>query len=357
MKRLLPKSLLAVFVLLVLYLLFWPVNIDPAAWRPPAGPDMSSGVFQVNDRLKAADLISTEPFGSGPEDVAIDTSGYIYAGLREGKILKFQPDGTRPEVLAETEGRPLGLHFDSAGNLVVADALKGLLSIDPAGNIRVLSNMHEATSFGFTDDVDIAADGKMYFSDASVKFPVGHFKDDLFEHRPNGSFYVFNPETGETRQLVKEMYFANGIAVSPDQQFVLIVETSRYRIMRYWLSGPQKGNVDVFIENLPGFPDGVSSNGKGTFWVAMGNPRNATLDKILPHPFLRKIVKRLPEAIQPKETRYSMILGLDMEGNVIHNLQDPEGKIAMISSVQEANGYLYIGSLIDPFFGRIKVPE
>ena len=46
--------------------------------------------------------------------------------------------GENMEVFADTKGRPLGLDFDNSGNLIVADAKKGLLSIDKKGNIKIL---------------------------------------------------------------------------------------------------------------------------------------------------------------------------------------------------------------------------
>ena len=341
----------------LLYLLFWPVSIDPQPWTPPQAPDLSQGIYAANEDLSSLSLFSTKPYERAPEDIAIDTNGFIYGGVIDGKIIRFQPDGSNPEIFAETGGRPLGLHFDQNQNLIVADSKKGILSIDPSGEVNVLASGHEGVEFVFADDLDIDSSGVIYFSDASTEFGFHDFKDILYNHKPDGRLLSFNPENQETKILAEGFFFANGIAVSPDQNFVLVVETASYRIKRYWLKGPKAGTTDIFIENLPGFPDGVSSNGKGIFWVAIGNPRNQALDKLLPYPFLRKIVKRLPAFVQPKEVRYSMVLGLDAEGNVIHNLHDPTGKLAMISSVQEANGHLYLGTISDPAFGRIVVPD
>src|SRR4030095_11592897 len=102
----------------------------------------------------------------------------------------------------------------------------------------------------------------------------------------------------------------------------LVAETGMYRVMRIWLTGPQAGQSEIFIDNLPGFPDGISSNGKDRFWLALVKPRDAVLDKLLPHPFLRKVVARLPKFLQPAPKRYSFVLGLDGNGRVVDNLQD-----------------------------------
>ena len=115
----------------VLYLLVAPVNIDPVAWNPPAAPELT-GEYQQNSRLASTQRLSRGD-GNAPEDIALDANGRIYAGFADGRIMQLQPDGTQPRVFANTEGRPLGLAFDTFGNLLVTDAVKGLLSINPKG--------------------------------------------------------------------------------------------------------------------------------------------------------------------------------------------------------------------------------
>ena len=344
----------AIVGLLLIYLLFWPVAIDPAAWTPPEAPALT-GVYEPNTRLASVERLGTG-VGVGPEDVAVDEQGRIYSGMEDGRIMRFQPDGSQPEVFADTGGRPLGLHFDAAGTLVVGDALKGLLSIAPDGSITVLSTEQGGVPFRCTDDVDIATDGNIYFSDASFKFGLGGYTADLMEHRPNGRLLAYDPTTKATRLVLDNLYFANGVAVSPDQSFVLVVETGTYRVQRYWLTGPRQGESEVFIDNLPGFPDGISCNGKDIFWLALVSPRKPDVEAMLPLPFLRKIVMRLPEALIPAAENYGFVLGLDMEGRVVYNLQDPAAAYAQITSVQEHEGMLYLGSLVEDAIGRLPVP-
>ncbi|MEO1451830.1 MAG: SMP-30/gluconolactonase/LRE family protein, partial [Bacteroidota bacterium] len=347
---------LGALILLLGYVLAWPIPVDPAAWNPPPAPDLSSGRFQENTALEAATITTTLPLGHGPEDVAVDSLGRVYAGLVEGQIVRYA-QARPPEVLVNTGGRPLGLAWDSLGNLLIADAHKGLLSLSPEAELTVLSTQADGLPFGFADDLDIAANGKVYFSDASHKFSVEDYKDDLLEHRPHGRLVVYDPATRQTSILMDSLFFANGIAVSPEQDFVLVVETGAYRIQRYWLTGPKAGTAEIFIENLPGFPDGVSADTSGVFWVAMANPRNPTLDAVLPYPFLRKIIKRLPEAVQPAPVRYGMVFGLNRDGEIVANLQDPIGRFAPVTSVEAVGDQLFLGSLSDTAWAVVGRPE
>jgi sugar lactone lactonase YvrE len=353
MKRRILWLLIVIIVGLLAYLVAWPVPINPVAWTPPAAPELT-GVYAQNSDLARTERLSLDGFA--PEDVAIDSQDRMYSGTDDGRIFRFQADGTRPEVFANTGGRPLGLVFDRDGNLIVADAIKGLLSIARDGNISVLTTQADGVPFRCTNDLDSAADGTIYFTDASYKFPLTQLKADLLEHQPNGRFMAYDPKTKQTRVLLRDLYFANGVAVSPDQSFVLVSDTGSYRVRRVWLTGAKQGQSDIFIDNLPGFPDGISSNGRDTFWLALVNRRDAALDALQPHPFLKKVVLRLPNFLQPNIKRYGFALALDRNGQVVRNLQDPSPQcFTQIANVVEHKGNLYFGSIGERAIGRLPL--
>ncbi len=351
LKTRIATLILLIIAALAIYLLLAPVSITPGAWTPPAAPALT-GQFQQNTRLSAIERLTLGD-GHKPEDIALDAQGRIYAGYEDGRIVQLQPDGTQPRLIANTQGRPLGLIFDHHGNLIVTDAIKGLLSVSPAGEIKVLATEADGVKFGCLNDLDVAADGTIYFTEASHKYPMSAFATDILEHQPNGRLMVFDPQTQKPRTLLKGLYFANGVAVSPDQTFVLVAETGKYRIQRLWLKDPKEGMVDTFIDNLPGFPDGISSNGTDKFWVAIVTPRQALFDKLLPHPFLRKVVFRLPKFLQPAPERYSFVVALNGQGRVVENLQNGASDCyAQIANVVEHDGKLFFGSIGEDTIGR-----
>ncbi|HKO62313.1 MAG TPA: SMP-30/gluconolactonase/LRE family protein [Pyrinomonadaceae bacterium] len=348
-------AFIAIAAIVIAYLAFWPVPISPVAWTPPAPPELN-GPYLPNSLLATTERLSLGE-GFAPEGIAIDSQDRIYAGFDDGRIIRLQPDGTKPEAFANTLGRPLGMIFDKDGKLIVADANKGLLSISTDGSISTLATESDGVPFRCTNVVDIANDGTIYFSDASNKFPLSNYKADLIEHGANGRLLSYNPNTKTTTTLLSGLSFANGVAVSPDQSFVLVVETGKYRIHRYWVMGPRQGQSDIFIENLPGFPDGLSSNRRDTFWLALVTPRDKTLDTLLPYPSLRKVILRLPKFLQPAPKRYSFVLGLDSNGNVTKNFQNGSPDCyAQIANAVEHDGHLYFGSIGESTIGRYRLP-
>ncbi len=351
MKRIL-LILLAVIILAILAFLLMPSPIDPIAWTPPKAPELT-GIYQENSQLSNLEIIHKGQCQQC-EDVAIDSMGRLYGGQVNGDIIVFDKDNRK--ILTNTGGRPLGLHFDQSGNLIVADAGAGLLSIDVAtGKITTLVDEYEGKKMIFVDDVEVAENGIMYFSDASIKFGFSNSSLDIVEGRGNGRFYAYDPVTKQTKLLLDDLRFANGIAVAHDQSYVLINETGRYRTHRYWLSGPKAGQSDLFIENLPGFPDGISQGADGLYWLALVSPRNLELDEMLDSPFMKNVVAKLPKSMQPAPVHYGFILGLDGNGTVQYNLQDPSGKFSEITSVQQFGETLYIGSLYESSLAKYSL--
>ncbi|QIE89089.1 SMP-30/gluconolactonase/LRE family protein [Pseudomonas nitroreducens] len=351
------KKLLGLVVLLVaalaVYLAFTPSPIDPLAWTPPKAPPMT-GVMEPNDTLMKAELLAQGQI-VGPEDTAVDSQGQVFAGLDDGRIVRIGDDG-KAQTFVETGGRPLGLAFDQAGNLIVADAWKGLLQIDPQGKIRVLTDSADGVPFAFTDDLDIASDGRIYFSDASSRFHQPDYILDLLEARPHGRLLRYDPATGKTETLLKDLYFANGVALSQHEDFVLVNETYRYRITRYWLKGEKAGQHDVLIDNLPGLPDNLASDRSGTFWVALPSPRKADADVIQQMPWLKRQLTKLPRAVLPKPVPYGLVIQVNEKGEILRSLHDTSGQhLRMVTSAKPVNGVLYLGSLENDRIGRLPI--
>lgn len=353
--RFVRRLVLVVVVALALcagVLIIKPAPIDPLGWSPPPGPALV-GALAANDRLVAAQHLGVGRI-DGPEDVETDARGRVYAGTNAGTIVRVE--GEAVETFATTGGRPLGLDFAPDGALIVADARAGLLSIDAAGQVTPLCDEVDGVKFGFTDDVAVARDGTVYFSDASVKFGFGDHMLDLLEGRAHGRLLAWDPASRRCRQLLGELYFANGVALAQDESFVAVNETYRYRVTRYWLKGPMAGTSDVLIEGLPGFPDGVSASGRGTFWIAMFTVRNKAGDFLAPRPWLSKMVANLPRVLWPKPAAYGLVIEVDEQGKILQSLHDPDGaSVREVTSVHEREGALYLGHLHRDRIDRVEL--
>lgn len=321
-------------------------RLIPRRWRPPQDVGLR-GPFAPNDALAHLDVIPLP--GSGAEDVAVDSSGAIYTGTREGYLLRISPDGRSVERLAQTGGRPLGIEVHPDGWLVVCDAHRGLLRVDPStGEITELVTAIDSRPMRFTNNCAVAKDGTIYFSDSSQHFGLEEFKGDLLSHTSSGRLIRRAPD-GTITVLLDDLDFANGVALAQDESFVLVAETGGYRVTRLDLAGPEAGRRSVIIDNLPGIPDNMSTGSDGVFWIAMPTARNRLLDLLLSRPgFLRSAVWSMPERLQPDVTRITWVVGIDGEGDVVHNLQASGKDFHYVTGVREHDGRLYLGSLVEP---------
>ncbi|GIX40338.1 MAG: hypothetical protein KatS3mg129_0071 [Leptospiraceae bacterium] len=209
-------------VVLFVFMLRVIPKVNSVAYNPPPIPSLEKE-FKPNQKLlEAQKLILSK--GSGAEDVEVDKEGNLYTGLENGLIVKIPAKllekleiinsnrtiNIQEEVLVNTEGRPFGLRFGPDGNLYVADGIKGLLKVDFKNNnkIEILTNNAEGIPFRFTDHLDVASDGKIYFTDASSKYGPGEYLYDLLESRPYGRFLVYDPKTKHTTVLMKRFIFS-----------------------------------------------------------------------------------------------------------------------------------------------------
>lgn len=351
------RFLLLLIVATAAFLLLMPSKVEPVAWTPTPAPSLASGVYADNQKLKDVERVGASDI-DGPEAFLLEND-LLITGLHDGRVIRSSLDGKVTKVLTDTGGRPLGLARHPNGLLVIADGVKGLLSLDAQGRVIPLTTAANGVPFGFTDDVAIDKPGHYaYFSDASSRWGYGKDGEAIIEHGGDGRLLRYDFQTGKTTTLLDKLEFANGVTLRPDDAYVLVNETGAYRISRYWLSGPKAGTHDVFIDNLPGLPDNLAFNGRDRFWVALYAPRNKLLDATAPHPFVRKMIVRAMMVLHTPVEKRAFALGLDLDGKVIANLQDAgSGNYSPITSVREYGEWLYFGSLKEQHMVRLPLSK
>ncbi|MCD9026106.1 SMP-30/gluconolactonase/LRE family protein [Cohnella silvisoli] len=341
-------SLLAVILLGVIIFLLVPSPIEPTKWITPAGPSFKEpGPWQQNDKLSSPQLVTDAP--KSPEFITFDKEGKLYTGDSDGKIYKvgFDADGNPQEaqVFADTKGTPNGLKFDANGNLIVTDVKRGLLSINPSGSIEVLADQVDGKPIYLANELDIAQDGSIYFSDTSNYGRVT-FKE-MAENKPHGRLLKYDPMTKQTTVLLEGLYFANGVALSADEDFVLVAESYHYQLTRYWLKGSKKGTTDIFAKNLAGFPDNITRDEQGHFWVGIFTTRISFVDQMHRSPWLAGTMAKVPELLlsgASAPAKHGLVAELSPQGELVESWHDPEGSLYGVTTAVNHNGYLYIGT-------------
>ncbi|WP_102957681.1 ABC transporter permease [Mangrovicella endophytica] len=367
----------AILILAVLFDAKWVKNrskilsrvyVSPTYLALPERSKAAEAAFALNDRLGAA-----EPIGlgivEGPEDVVLDADDNLYTGTRHGTIVRFlAPDYQRSEIFARIGGHPLGLAFAENGDLLTCVGGMGVYRVDREGVVsRVADETNRSwlsviddSRLRLPDDLDVAPDGRIFFSEATIRYEMADWVTDALEGRGNGRLICHDPRSGKTQTVLRGLVFPNGITMCRDGQSLLFAETWTCRISRYWFDGPNKGKREVFTANLPGYPDNINRGSNGTFWVALLGLRTPTFDLAMRKPaFRRRMARRIAtdEWLFPNVNR-GCVVHLSETGEILDVLWDQAGENhPSVTSTCEHKGYLYLGGVSNNRIGRVRLPD
>jgi ribose transport system permease protein len=346
------------------------VYVSPAYLALPPLPsayDVGSP-YALNNKLRSVEIIGLGQI-EGPEDVILDRDDNLYCGTRHGDIVRFfGPDHQRHEVFAHIGGHPLGMAFDRQGNILVCIGGMGLYSVAPDKAVTKLTDETNRSVFSvvddsrlrLADDVDVAPDGRVYFSEATVRYEQEEWATDALESRGNGRIICYDPRTRTTRTIIHRIVFANGVCMSKDGCSFFFAESWTCSIKRYYFDGPKQGRVEAAIDNLPGYPDNINRASDGNYWAALLGMRTPALDLALTMPaFRRRMAKRVaPELWLYPNINTGCVIKFDESGRILETLWDLGGvNHPMITSMREHKGYLYLGGVSNNRIGRYKLAD
>lgn len=331
-------------------------TFDPAL-LPSYALDYSSTTLPplVNDKLlTGAELIGVDLLNR-PEDIAYHrASNLIYTGCVDGWVKRVNVADSVVEDWVNTGGRPLGVAFGLHGEVIVADAYKGLLNISIDGKkTELLTDEADGVKFKLTDGVAVADNGVLYFTDASYRYDLRQFAFDILEGKPHGRLMSFDPITRTTCVLLKDLYFANGVSMSPDQTHLVFCETPMRRCSKYYIN---EERVDVFIQGLPGYPDNIRYDGEGHYWIAMPSGVTVLWKLAFRYPFLRKLTGIAAKYgfLEPMIfMKNAGILKVDLDGKPIALYHDH--KHSHMTTGVKIGRYLYCGSLLHSHIVRLDL--
>lgn len=202
---------------------------------------------------------------------------------------------------------------------------------------------------------------------------------------PSGRLIHYSRKTKKTKVLLDHLWFGNGVALSPAEDFVVVAESHSSRIMRVWLRGDNTGKSEVFIDGLPGAPDNVSYD-SDSIWVALASAADDE-HPMIPHiiaeyPKIRKFVGRLLE-LMPFQFVNSVfpnrltiffcrefasmdmitfilpprrsVVRLDWNGKVVQSFHGFDKSAGSTTHVMKLDDYLYFGSVTSNFIARVKI--
>ncbi|MBS0343258.1 MAG: ABC transporter permease [Proteobacteria bacterium] len=346
------------------------IYISPAyfdALDPVAGPGPQQATFLTNTKLSNARPIALGKL-SGPVDIVFDSQDYLYTGSSTGDVLRLSPPHyADPHVFAHIGGKTLGLKIDSHDTVYVCVSGMGLYAIGQDRAAKSLAEAVPRSMFSIKDDsrikfpygLDIASDGRILFSEASMRFDAHEWATDSLEMRPNGRLLVFDPRTKKAQVQLGNLVFPSGVCIEANGQSVLIAEAWACRVVRHWFDGPLTGRTEPVLEGLPGFPGNIKRSSDGAYWMALLGVRTPAHDLAMRAPgFRRRMAQRVAydEWLYPNFNE-GLVVKFSESGEVLDCLWDGAAKTyTTLTSAVEHQGCLYIGGAFNNRIGRINLP-
>jgi gluconolactonase len=190
-----------------------------------------------------------------PEGLAFDADGNLWAGGELGQIYRIDPKGQAREISC-VGGFCLGLTFSRAQELYVCNCkLPALVRLNRKG--RVLNSWDRCGTRKFKNPNFSVFDseGNLYFSDSG---DWGKANGCVYRLRKNGRMEMF----------AGPFAFANGLALSSDEHFLYVVQSTRDNVLQIEIPADgSAGRPRVYASQLARVPDGMAFDAMGNLYV------------------------------------------------------------------------------------------
>ncbi|BES90090.1 Strictosidine synthase [Nesidiocoris tenuis] len=388
---------ISIVVAAILYHPSLPPNFEYDAYSLEPLPLL--GPLKLNQELNGAERLF-EGEVKGPEHLVVHNNE-LYTSAHGGYIFKVTSKSLVPIVKVGQScenfwqehlcGRILGFEFASDSTLYFVDAYYGIkkynLEKKTLDSIVDVDTEIEGKKPMLPNSISVAKDGRIFWTDSSTTHKLNDGLMTVFGS-PNGRLIVYDPKSKKNTVLIDNLHFANGVLLSRDESFVLVVESMRSKIWRYYLKGKKAGRHEVFVEGLPGIPDNLNRYGEQIVvcLVAPHSPMSTLLPEL---PNVRKFLARTLtmaqwvvgeinnlyqttllerayhmighfEMLHPiqkyvEEPRATCVFLDESSGKITGSVHATDGNVVGVSGMVVHNGYFYLASPFNEYLARRKV--
>lgn len=216
----------------------------------------------------------------------------------------------------------------------------------------------------FCNDLAVSNDGeRIYFtapySYAGASMAGGTFGEAITLAR-NGYLWMYDRKKQVLSLVARDFNFIDGILVesrgAAREESVLITETTKFKIDRFFVSGPKAGTHEIVWDNLPGMPDGIDRDSEGRIWVGLIKKRSGIISWAHRNPWIKNLFLNLPRWLLPVPKQTGILcLSADGVRPLYYAMHDGKA-IQDISVVVAHKDRLYLPNFSEKTHGLYSLP-
>lgn len=198
----------------------------------------------------------------------------LWSDIPNNRILKWEEETAAVSVFRKPSNNANGNTRDREGRLVTCEHLtRRVTRTEHDGTITVICQRFEGKPLNSPNDVVVKSDGSVWFTDPTFGI-LGNYEGDRAAPELPTNVYRVDARTGRAAVVAGDINGPNGIAFSPDERRLYIVESrARPRAIRVYDvvdDGTRLANERLFGEIGEGTPDGFRCDVEGNLWCGWG---------------------------------------------------------------------------------------
>ena len=192
----------------------------------------------------------------------------VWSDIPNNRLMRWDERTGAVSVFRSPSHYSNGNTRDRYGRLITCEHQTGRVTrTEPDGTLTVLAERHDGRPLNSPNDVVVSADDTVWFTDPhfglTTRYEGG---GDERERRP-GWVYRVDPGSGAVEAVITSLEAPNGLAFSPDERFLYVVDSGDGGIYRWDVTG---GGPTLLVPGGDGSPDGFRVDERGNLWCGWG---------------------------------------------------------------------------------------
>jgi gluconolactonase len=202
----------------------------------------------------------------------------VWSDIPNNRMLRYVEPSGEVSVFREVSNNSNGNTVDYQGRLVTCEhRTRRVTRTEFDGAIRPLATHYRGQRLNSPNDAVVKSDGSVWFTDPAYGIDSDYEGDKQAQEIDGCHVYRVDPETGEVVRVIDSMIRPNGLAFSPDESRLYVVDTGathvpngprHIRVFNVAPDGFSLSGGEVFAECESGLFDGLRVDSDGRIWTS-----------------------------------------------------------------------------------------